>query len=105
MKSFLRLFFLISLSLLLTLPAAQAGKDPNMLKAGVSYIWLSENDSQGIMFSNRFSHQIGEKFSLGLNVGLAEGARYDDRQEIFTIKNTFYMVPSKQVSTLSITKR
>jgi hypothetical protein len=91
MKLILRLLFITPLVLILTLSAAQAGKDPNMLKSGVSYIWLSENDSQGLMFSNRFSHQVGEKFSLGLNVGLAEGSRYDNTQEIFTIKNTFYM--------------
>lgn len=91
MKFFLRFFYLLPLALLFNLSEAKAGKDPNMLKAGVSYIWLSENDSQGIMFSNKFSHKVGEKLALGLNVGLAEGSRYDNTQEIFTIKNTFYM--------------
>lgn len=62
-----------------------------MLKAGVSYIWLSEYDSQGLMFSNSYSHRFGDRLSVGLNLGLATGSRFDDVKEIYSIKNTFYM--------------
>ncbi|GAB3204488.1 hypothetical protein GCM10027293_38670 [Pontibacter aydingkolensis] len=62
-----------------------------MLKAGVSYIWLSEYDSQGLMFNNRFSHHVSDRFAVGLNMGLAAGSRFDDVKEIYSIKNTFYM--------------
>ena len=77
--------------MLFSVSSAHAGKDPNMLKAGVSYIWLSEYDSQGLMFNNRFSHHLSDRFALGLNIGLANGSRYDDIKEIYSIKNTFYM--------------
>ena len=91
MKLPLRFLSVIPLVLLLSLSSAQAGKDPNMLKAGVSYIWLSEYDSQGLMFNNRFTHHIGDRFAVGLNMGLATGSRFDNVKEIYSIKNTFYM--------------
>ncbi|WP_299820950.1 hypothetical protein [uncultured Pontibacter sp.] len=91
MNRHLRLLYIIPLFLLFSASAAQAGKDPNMVKAGVSYIWLSEYDSQGIMFSNSFSHHFSDRFAVGLNLGLASGSRYDDVKEIYSIKNAFYM--------------
>jgi hypothetical protein len=66
-------------------------KDPNTFKSGVSFVWLSEFDSQGLMFSNRFSHYLGERTALGLNVGLLSASRYDEGKQIYSIKNTFYM--------------
>ncbi|WP_276496538.1 hypothetical protein [Pontibacter litorisediminis] len=68
-----------------------AGKEPAALKAGVNFVWLSENDSQGLMFSNNFSHYLGKRTSLGLNVGLLSAKRYDDAKQIYTIQNTFIM--------------
>ncbi|MCX2740173.1 hypothetical protein [Pontibacter anaerobius] len=68
-----------------------AGKEPATLKAGVNFVWLSENDSQGLMFSNSFSHYLGDRLSLGLNLGLLSAKRYDDSKQIYTIQNTFYM--------------
>ncbi|MEJ8801720.1 hypothetical protein [Pontibacter sp. H249] len=91
MKPSLRFFYIIPIVFLLSLSSAQAGKDPSALKAGVSYIWLSEYDSQGLMFSNSFSHHLSDRFAVSLNLGLATGSRYDDVKEIYSIKNTFYM--------------
>jgi hypothetical protein len=68
-----------------------AGKEPTSLKAGVNFVWLSENDSQGLMFSNSFSHYLGKRLALGLNLGLLSAKRYDDAKKIFTVQNTFYM--------------
>ncbi len=68
-----------------------AGKDPNAYKSGASFVWLSEYDSQGLMFSNRYSRYLGERAALGVNVGLLTASRYDSGKEIFSIKNTFYM--------------
>ncbi|TPE42857.1 hypothetical protein [Pontibacter mangrovi] len=68
-----------------------AGKEPGALKAGVYFVWLSENDSQGLLFSNNFSHYLSKKLSVGLDVGLLSAKRYDDAKKIFTVQNTFYM--------------
>lgn len=68
-----------------------ANKDPNNFKAGISFVWLSDYDSQGLMFSNKFGHYFGKRFSLGLNVGMLTASRYDEGKQIFSIKNTFYM--------------
>ncbi|AKD05267.1 hypothetical protein POKO110462_14535 [Pontibacter korlensis] len=68
-----------------------AGKEPAALKAGVNFVWLSENDSQGMMFSNSFSHYVGKRLSVGLNLGLLSAKRYDDAKQIYTVQNTFYM--------------
>ncbi|HEY4652298.1 MAG TPA: hypothetical protein VIG72_12835 [Pontibacter sp.] len=66
-------------------------KDPNNFKSGISFVWLSDYDSQGLMFSNKFSHYLGERLSVGVNVGLLTASRYDEGKQIFSIKNTFYM--------------
>ncbi|WP_299754463.1 hypothetical protein [uncultured Pontibacter sp.] len=68
-----------------------AGKEPASVKAGVNFVWLSENDSQGLMFSNSLSHYLGSRLSLGLNLGLLSAKRYDEAKKIYTIQNTFYM--------------
>lgn len=68
-----------------------AGNDPNAFKAGISFVWLSDYDSQGIMFSNRFNHYLGERVAVGLNLGVLAASRYDKVMEIYSIKNTFYM--------------
>ncbi|MBB6612052.1 hypothetical protein H7F15_13460 [Pontibacter sp. Tf4] len=70
---------------------SSSAKDPNNFKAGISFVWLSDYDSQGLMFSNKFGHYFGERFSVGLNVGLLTASRYDEGKKIFSIKNTFYM--------------
>ncbi|MDX5422530.1 MAG: hypothetical protein LPK14_09780 [Hymenobacteraceae bacterium] len=66
-------------------------KNPNSLKAGVSFVWLSDYDSQGVMFNNRYNHFFGDRFAAGLNIGLVSASRYDDVKEIYSIKNTFFM--------------
>ncbi|WP_187033085.1 hypothetical protein [Pontibacter deserti] len=66
-------------------------KDPNAFKAGVSFVWLSDFDSQGLMFSNRFNHYLGERVAVGLNLGLLTASRYDEGKQLYSIKNTFYM--------------
>lgn len=91
MNLFVRFLYILPFIFLLSVSSALAGKDPNMLKAGVSYIWLSEYDSQGLMFNNRYTHHVGKRVAVGLNLGLATGSRYDDIKEIYSIKNTFYM--------------
>ncbi len=69
-----------------------AGNNPNSVKTGVSYVWLSDYDSQGIMFSDQFTHYLrGNKMALGLNVGLLAASRFDEMKQIYAIKNTFYM--------------
>ncbi|OKL40193.1 hypothetical protein [Pontibacter flavimaris] len=68
-----------------------AGKERTSLKAGVNFVWLSENDSQGLMFSNNLSHYLSDRVSLGLNLGLLSAKRYDDAKQIYTIQNTFFM--------------
>ncbi|PTX18751.1 hypothetical protein C8N40_10540 [Pontibacter mucosus] len=97
-SSFLALGALLSLFVLCRPDAAAqtfvnggAGKEPASVKAGVSFVWLSENDSQGLMFSNNFSHYLGKRLALGLNLGLLSAKRYDDAKQIYTIQNTFYM--------------
>ncbi|MBJ6118546.1 hypothetical protein JAO76_10110 [Pontibacter sp. BT310] len=66
-------------------------KDPNTFVSGISFVWLSEFDSQGLMFHNKFSHYLGERVAVGLNLGLLTASRYDKGKEIYSIKNTFYM--------------
>lgn len=86
--------FLLSLPLTAsaqTFANGGAGKEPASLRAGVSFVWLSENDSQGLMFSNSFNHYLGKRLLLGLNVGLLSAKRYDDAKQIYTIQNTFFM--------------
>lgn len=68
-----------------------SSKDPNNFKAGVSFVWLSDFDSQGLMFSNRFNHYLGERIAVGANLGLLNASRYDEGKQIYSIKNTFYM--------------
>ncbi|WP_347156471.1 hypothetical protein [Pontibacter chitinilyticus] len=70
---------------------AYASKDDNTLKTGISYVWLSDYDSQGVMFSDRYSHYLGDRFAAGLNLGLLAASRYDEIKQLYTIKNTFYM--------------
>lgn len=70
---------------------AFAGKNPSSLRASVSYVYLSDFDSQGLMFSNRLHHYLGERFGVGMNLGLLSGSRYDKSSEIYTIKSTYYM--------------
>ncbi|ARS35898.1 hypothetical protein CA264_10880 [Pontibacter actiniarum] len=67
------------------------GKEPAMLKAGVNFVWLSENDSQGLMFSNSFDHYLSDRLAVGLSLGLLSAKRYDEAKEIYTVQNTFYM--------------
>ncbi|WP_162052741.1 hypothetical protein [Pontibacter pamirensis] len=90
--AFLLGFILFQLSSLST--SAQgvfANKDPGSLRASVSYVYLSDFDSQGLMFSNRLHHYLGERFGLGVNLGMLSGSRYDKTSEIYTIKSTYYM--------------
>ncbi len=68
-----------------------AGKNPNTLKAGIGYVWLSDYDSQGLMFYNSYSHAIGKRAGIGANFGLLNASRYDDTKQIYSIQNTFYM--------------
>ncbi|MFD3000507.1 hypothetical protein ACFS7Z_09065 [Pontibacter toksunensis] len=68
-----------------------ANKDPGSLRASISYVWLSDFDSQGLMFNNRLHHYLGERFGLGVNVGMLSGSRYDESSRIYTIKSTYYM--------------
>lgn len=83
--------FAVLCALFLTPTLSFAGKDNNTLKAGVSYVWLSDYDSQGMMFSNSFNHYLSNRLSLGLNLGMLSASRYDKVEELFSIKNTFYM--------------
>ncbi|WP_461489275.1 hypothetical protein [Pontibacter sp. HJ8] len=83
--------FFILLVTLAPLHKAHADKDPNVLKAGISYVWLSDYDSQGLMFYNKYNRYLGDRLSLGLNIGALNASRYDSRKEIYTIRNTFYM--------------
>ncbi|RIJ42575.1 hypothetical protein [Pontibacter oryzae] len=66
-------------------------KDPATLKAGVSFVWLAENDSQGLMFSNSFNHYLGNRLAVGLNLGMLSAKRFDNSKQIYTVQNTFYM--------------
>jgi hypothetical protein len=68
-----------------------APKDPSSVRASVSFVWLSDSDSQGLMFNNRLHHYLGKRFGMGINLGLLAGSRYDKVKEIYTIKNTYYM--------------
>ncbi|WP_161890848.1 hypothetical protein [Pontibacter russatus] len=66
-------------------------KSPTSLKAGVSFNWLSDFDSQGVMFTNRLHHYLGERVGAGLTVGLLSSSRFDKVKDIYTIKSTYYM--------------
>lgn len=66
-------------------------KDPNTFKSGISFVWLSDFDSQGLMFDSRYNRYLGERLALGLNVGLLTASRYDEGKQLYSIKNTFYM--------------
>lgn len=66
-------------------------KDPATLKAGLSFVWLAENDSQGLMFSNSFNHYVGKRLAVGLNLGMLSAKRFDDTKQIYNVQNTFYM--------------
>ncbi len=68
-----------------------AGKNPNTLKSGISYVWLSDYDSQGLMFYNSYAYSIGKRAGIGANLGLLNASRYDATKEIYSIKNTFYI--------------
>lgn len=85
------LLFFLSLPLLCNSQSFSKGgvKEPGALKAGVHFVWLSENDSQGLMFNNSFTHYLGDRFGLGLNIGLLSAKRYDDSKQIYTIQNTY----------------
>ncbi|MCJ8164933.1 hypothetical protein MKJ04_08755 [Pontibacter sp. E15-1] len=72
-------------------------KIASSLKAGVNFVWLSEFDSQGIMFTNRYHHYVSDRLGLGLHAGLLSSARYDDVKNIYTIKNT-YLVGGAEAS-------
>ena len=70
---------------------AFGSKDSGSLRASVSYVWLSDFDSQGLMFNNRLYHYLGERLGIALNMGMLAGSRYDESSKIYTIKNTYYM--------------
>ncbi|MFD2513439.1 hypothetical protein ACFSRY_06140 [Pontibacter locisalis] len=87
-------FHILLLSLFLflaTISTASAQRDPTSLKAGVSFVWLSDYDSQGLMFSNKLSHYFTKNITVGMNVGLLSAFRYDDLKEIYSVQNTFLM--------------
>ncbi|GAB3526777.1 hypothetical protein GCM10027443_02410 [Pontibacter brevis] len=92
-RAVLLLAFIVSglLSHSATAQGAFAGKDPSSLRGSVSYVWLSDFDSQGIMFSNRLQHYLGKRFGLGINLGVLTGSRYDESSKIYTIKTSHYM--------------
>jgi len=66
-------------------------KDPNTFKSGISFVWLSDFDSQGLMFSSGYNHYLSERLALGLNVGMVAASRFDEGKQLYSIKNTFYM--------------
>ncbi|MEJ8755820.1 hypothetical protein WG947_02330 [Pontibacter sp. H259] len=66
-------------------------KNPNTFKSGVGFVWLSDFDSQGLMFNNSYNRYLTERVALGLNVGLVTASRYDEGKQLYSIKNTFYM--------------
>ncbi|GAB3819352.1 hypothetical protein GCM10028895_17670 [Pontibacter rugosus] len=74
-----------------SLYAQHGAGDPGALKAGINYVWLSDSDSQGLMFQNSLQHYVGKRLGVGVNLGLLSAKRYDDAMEIFTVQNTFYM--------------
>ena len=61
------------------------------MRASAGFVWLSDFDSQGLMFSNRLHHYVGERFGVGLTAGLLSSSRYDKVKEIYTIKSSYYM--------------
>lgn len=95
MKLAFTVFACALLLLLMPLQGAAQGfgkpKEPTTLKAGVSYVWLSDYDSQGLMFYNDFHHYVGGKVAVGMNIAALSASRYDEGMKIYTIKNTFYM--------------
>ncbi|WP_439881945.1 hypothetical protein ACSX1A_02040 [Pontibacter sp. MBLB2868] len=91
MKLPFRILFLFIILFLANTSRASAQRDPTMLKAGVSFVWLSDYDSQGLMFSNKLSHYFTKNITVGMNVGLLSAFRYDDIKEIYSIQNTFLM--------------
>lgn len=70
---------------------AFGSSDPTSLRASVNFVWLSDFDSQGLMFSNRLHHYLGERFGAGLTVGLLSSSRFDKVKDIYTIKSSHYM--------------
>ncbi|WP_250427323.1 hypothetical protein [Pontibacter ruber] len=88
-----RLFFALALILLAVPTVSFAGKNkyPNTLKTGVSYAWLSEYDSEGLMFYTNYNNYFGDRFAIGFNVGALNASRYDKAKQIYTVKNNFYM--------------
>lgn len=88
-----RIFFALILVFLVLPMVSFAGKNkyPNTLKTGVSYAWLSDYDSQGLMFYTNYNNYFGDRFAIGINIGALNASRFDKSKEIYTIKNTFYM--------------
>ncbi|GAA4428789.1 hypothetical protein GCM10023188_13410 [Pontibacter saemangeumensis] len=76
-------------------PASAQGSfgsdEPTSLRASVNFVWLSDFDSQGLSFSNRLHHYLGERFGAGLTLGLLSSSRFDKVKDIYTIKSTYYM--------------
>lgn len=57
----------------------------------MSFAWLSDFDSQGLMFGNRLHHYLGERFGAGVTLGMLSSSRFDKVKDIYTIKSTYYM--------------
>ena len=65
--------------------------EPTSLRANVGFAWLSDFDSQGLVFGNRLHHYLGERFGAGVTLGLLSSSRFDKVKDIYTIKSTYYM--------------
>jgi hypothetical protein len=90
MKAYLFACFIFIFCIIGLPDKSYAGKDPNILKTGVSYVLLTEYDSQGAMFYNDLSHYIGDRVAMGFNFSVLNASRFDQVQQIFSIKNSFY---------------
>ncbi|MCC9165689.1 hypothetical protein [Pontibacter harenae] len=77
-------------SMALAKPVNAAGNDSNIFKAGVSYTWLPENDSQGFLFYNKYGRYLTDHIVLGFNLGALNASRYDNVMGIYTVKNKFF---------------
>ncbi|GHA54503.1 hypothetical protein GCM10007389_02280 [Pontibacter akesuensis] len=72
---------------------AQIGgsSNPGSLRAGINYVFLSDSDSQGLLFQNTLHHYVGKRFGVGVNLGLLSAKNYDEAMQIYTVQNAFYM--------------
>jgi hypothetical protein len=91
MKLLYRLTILIIFFICANVQETWAQRESSSLKAGVSFVWLTDFDSQGLMFSNRINHYFTKNITGGVNVGLLSAFRYDNIKEIYSVQNTFLM--------------